>query len=64
MTRLNRNPLRAWITYETEEGELIIFKEDGADSVKVVAQVMTEELDDPKAVARLITGAPEKGSVK
>ncbi|MBQ7155504.1 MAG: hypothetical protein IJR85_08140 [Synergistaceae bacterium] len=51
--------MRAWVTYETEEGELLILKEDGADSVKVVAQVMSEELDDPKATARLIAGAPE-----
>lgn len=58
-SKLDRKPMRAWIPYETEEGELLILKEDGADNVKVVAQVISEELDDPKAVARLIAGAPE-----
>lgn len=51
--------MRAWIPYETPDGELLILKEDGPDSIKVVAQVMTEELDDPKAASRLLAGAPE-----
>ena len=59
MSRLDQKSMKAWITYENSDGELLILKEDGTDSVKVVALVMTEELDDPKAVARLIAAAPE-----
>lgn len=51
--------MRAWVTYETPEGDILILKENGSDSVKVIAQVLTEELDDPKATARLIAAAPE-----
>lgn len=59
MSRLDRQSMRAWIPYENSDGELLILKEDGTYSVKVVALVMTEELDDPKATARLIAAAPE-----
>ena len=55
----NASPMKAWIPFENSEGELLILKEDGSDSVKVVALVMAEELDDPKFAARLIAAAPE-----
>lgn len=59
MSRLNHEPMREWIPYEDSKGELLILKEYGSDSAKVIAVVMTEELDDPKATARLIAAAPE-----
>lgn len=63
MTRLDTSsPMKAWIPFETPEGELLILKENGTDNFEPVAEVITEEIDDPaeqKAVARLIAAAPE-----
>ncbi len=60
MSRLdNASPMKAWIPFEDSDGELLILKEDGTDSMKIVAVVMAEELDDPKSAARLIAAAPE-----